>query len=393
MQKNKKGTILSIVVFIFGVLLPIFLWKTGNSFNLYFKPVIWILLLIMVVLFSKKRNRAYNFNKKAIFEISLMASLIYIISYYSLGLIIGYSKSPFDRSLIGILKNIWIFIPFIISREIIRDYIIKSTRKKTKFLIIFISITMIFSDIPYNTFSSYSSTLADIIEFSIKTFLPLTCLNIFLTYLCVRESYKSSLIYLIPIKIISLLTPVYPYNLFFITIIIELLIPFIVYTKIENLFNLVGILSIYKNNDVSSKIKKILFLSFLILMLLFTTRMLPISPIVILSNSMYPYIERGDIAIINKIDSSQIKINDIIEYRLDDIYVIHRVINIKNTSKGKTYITKGDNNKSKDSKPVYKEQINGKVVGFVPKVGYPTIWIREFLDRARGIKIREGDRL
>lgn len=108
---------------------------------------------------------------------------------------------------------------------------------------------------------------------------------------------------------------------------------------------------------------------------------------------MKPYMEKGDIAIIEKIESSKVKINDIIEYKLDDIYVIHRVINIRNTSDGIIYITKGDNNKAKDSKPVKENQINGKVVGYIPKIGYPTIWFREFLEHARGVKIKEGDRV
>ena len=393
MQKNKTGIILFVFIFVIGVLLPVFLFETGKIYNLVIKPLSWLFLLVLTLLFSKKKTKSYNFDKKAIFEISLMYSLIYIILYYSLGLIIGYSKSPFDRSLLGIINNIWIFIPFIVFREIIRDYIIKFSKKGEKKLIIIITLIMIFTDISYASFEAYSSSLADIIEFSIKTFLPAACLNVFLSYICYRESYKSSIIYLIPIMIIKIITPVFPYDLFFVLIIVDLLIPFMAFLKIENLYTLSSMVSIYKKNDFKSILGKVLGLMFLVFTLLFTTRLLPISPIVILSDSMAPYIERGDIALIKKIESSNIKINDIIEYRIDDVYVIHRVVNIKKTDKGCEYITKGDNNKSVDSKVVLPNQINGKFIGYVPKMGFPTIWIREFLEEARGLKIKEGDRI
>ncbi len=393
MQKNKEVYILLVFILIIGVLLPIFLFDIGKLYNVIIKPLSWFFLMFMTILLSKNKRKSYNFDKKAILEISLMYSLIYIILYYSLGLIIGYSKSPYDRTLLGILNNIWVFIPFIICREIIRDYIIKSSNKGEKKIFIIITLILILTDISFSSFEIYSNTLADIIEFSIKSFLPAAFLNVFLTYLCYREGYKSCLAYLLPIMFIKLVTPVFPFNIFFVIVIVDLVIPFVAFLKIEKLYNLSSMISIYKKNDLKSILGKILALLFLIFILLFTTRLLPISPIVILSNSMSPFFERGDIAIIKKIDISKVKINDIIEYRIDDVYVIHRVINIKKTNTGNIYYTKGDNNKSNDSKPVFEDQINGKFIGYIPKLGYPTIWIREFLEGARGIKIREGDRI
>lgn len=393
MQKNKAGIILSIITFLLGVILPILLFNLGNTFNYVIKPLIWTFLFALVVVFLKKTKKAYNFNKNAIIEVALITSLIYIIIYFSLGLIIGYSKSPYDRSFIGIIKNIWVFIPFIVFREIVRDHIIKSSKKNSKLLIVLITVIMVFTDISFNSFQAYSKTIADIIEFSVKTFLPAICLNVYLSYLCVKESYKSSITYIVPIILLRLISPVFPYNLFFVTIVVDLTIPFVSFMKIESLYSLSGIVSIYKKKDKESIIRKIVSLVIIVLVLLFTTRLLPVSPIVIVSNSMVPYMERGDIAIIQKKESSKIKINDIIEYRLGDTYIIHRVVNIKNINNEHVFITKGDNNSSPDSKSVKSEQINGIVIGYIPKIGYPTIWIRDFLENVRGIRVKEGDRV
>ena len=94
---------------------------------------------------------------------------------------------------------------------------------------------------------------------------------------------------------------------------------------------------------------------------------------------MYPYIERGDIVIMKKTPFQEIKINDIIEYKLDNISVIHRVLEIKNTRDGKVLITKGDNNQSADSKEVTAEQVHGIIVTNIPKAGYPTLWLKEIV--------------
>ncbi|MDD4831915.1 MAG: hypothetical protein PHR09_03600 [Bacilli bacterium] len=84
MQKNKTGIILFVFIFVIGVLLPVFLFETGKIYNLVIKPLSWLFLLVLTLLFSKKKTKSYNFDKKSIFEISLMYSVIYIILYYSL---------------------------------------------------------------------------------------------------------------------------------------------------------------------------------------------------------------------------------------------------------------------------------------------------------------------
>lgn len=385
-MKNKTGIILSIVVFFFGAILPIFFFHLNNVFVYFIKPFSWLVLLLIVFLFSKKANKPYNFNKRYIMEYTIIAALIYIIIYFSLGLVVGYNNSSFDRSLMGIAKNLWAIIPFLISRELIRDRLIKTSPKGYNLVPILITIFLVFTNIPYSTFVSNSKTLIDIIEFLVKTLMPSIFINVFLSYLCIKESYKSSLLYILPLRIITYLTPIFPVQIFFITIIIDLLIPLFTFMKIDNLFNRINLNKVYEEKTVFYYIRRYLTLSILLFLVMFSIRVLPISPIVILSNSMLPYIEKGDLVIIKKTGLHDIKINDIIEYKVGGVHIVHRVINIKEANKGHIYITKGDNNDAVD-RPVYDEQIVGKVVGYIPKLGYPTIWIREFLEKARGIKV------
>lgn len=79
-------------------------------------------------------------------------------------------------------------------------------------------------------------------------------------------------------------------------------------------------------------------------------------------NSMFPFFCDGDVLEVARVSPKRILTNDFITFYLGTQLVTHRVI-YKNTSAKKPYfITKGDNNLKAD-KPVYFQQVVGKVVG------------------------------
>lgn len=92
----------------------------------------------------------------------------------------------------------------------------------------------------------------------------------------------------------------------------------------------------------------------------------------VLSGSMEPDIPTGSvIGIQTSNDSDDYEEGDIITYRHDDIFITHRIIEVKQG--GNQYITKGDNNNTPDPDPVLKQQIVGVHSGLtVPYVGYAT---------------------
>ena len=79
------------------------------------------------------------------------------------------------------------------------------------------------------------------------------------------------------------------------------------------------------------------------------------------TESMSPTIEKGDIVIIKIGD--EIKENDIITYKKDNVLITHRISKINEN----TIIAKGDYNNT-DDVPIQKEQVIGKVVFIVNNV-------------------------
>ncbi len=88
------------------------------------------------------------------------------------------------------------------------------------------------------------------------------------------------------------------------------------------------------------------------------------------TGSMSPTIEVGDIIIIKIGD--EIKKNDIITYKQDDVLITHRIEQID----GDTIITKGDYNNIQDE-PIERSQVIGKVVHIFNNV---EVWKQVFTD-------------
>ena len=96
---------------------------------------------------------------------------------------------------------------------------------------------------------------------------------------------------------------------------------------------------------------------------------------VIVSGSMEPIIKVRDAVVIRRVPESEIAVGDVVTYQSRDesfygILVTHRVVNIKEENGKKVFVTKGDHNATVDRLPISSDQIYGKVIMRIPKIGY-----------------------
>lgn len=92
-------------------------------------------------------------------------------------------------------------------------------------------------------------------------------------------------------------------------------------------------------------------------------------PFIVLSGSMESEIFPGDLAIVKDIGTEELKVNDVIAFRSEDIVVTHRIVEIKNENGAIKYKTKGDNNNSQDVGDVLPEQVEGLYKFKISKMG------------------------
>ena len=99
------------------------------------------------------------------------------------------------------------------------------------------------------------------------------------------------------------------------------------------------------------------------------------SAYVIVTGSMEPVIKTKDAVLVRRVDDDDINVGDVVTYLANDesyngILITHRVVNIKDENGKKIYYTKGDHNETVDRSPIEDNQIYGKVVMRIPKIGY-----------------------
>ena len=86
-------------------------------------------------------------------------------------------------------------------------------------------------------------------------------------------------------------------------------------------------------------------------------------PLIVLTDSMYPKIESGDLIICNMVEAQDIKVNDVISF-FDPAgngtsIVTHRVVEIFEENGEIFFRTRGDNNNTDDKEPVPAENLVG----------------------------------
>ena len=89
----------------------------------------------------------------------------------------------------------------------------------------------------------------------------------------------------------------------------------------------------------------------------------------IISGSMEPTININDIVIVKKTNPNDIKVNDIITFKVENEIITHRVIDIEIIDNKTVYTTKGDKNNVTDIEKITDTQIEGKCIAKVSKIG------------------------
>ena len=89
----------------------------------------------------------------------------------------------------------------------------------------------------------------------------------------------------------------------------------------------------------------------------------------IVSESMEPTFYKDDLAIVKSYYYEELQKGDIITFKQDDRIISHRISKIVKNKNEKQFITKGDNNKVEDIESVNTQDIFGKVVYVIPKIG------------------------
>ena len=95
----------------------------------------------------------------------------------------------------------------------------------------------------------------------------------------------------------------------------------------------------------------------------------------VLSGSMEPNYHVGSLIVVKKTDAGEVEVGDVITYVLNEdlVTVTHRVV--EKLDEEQRFITKGDANEDIDAVKVHYNNLIGKPVIQIPKMGYVTVFL------------------
>lgn len=146
--------------------------------------------------------------------------------------------------------------------------------------------------------------------------------------------------------------------------------------------------SIKRRKDINTRIKKIIFIFLVII--LYNVVLLYMSYIdkfdtpsfyiykayLISTESMEPELKKGDAIIIKKVAEDQLRVNDIVTFKINGEIITHRIVRIDEVNSEKFYITKGDNNNVEDSDELRFSDIEGKKIIKIPHLGNVVVGLK-----------------
>jgi signal peptidase len=96
----------------------------------------------------------------------------------------------------------------------------------------------------------------------------------------------------------------------------------------------------------------------------------------VLTGSMRPYLQPGDIIVDKAVRAEEIKVGDVVTYKAGGSIVTHRVVKVIDESGEPLFRTRGDANNTDDGSPISEEQLIGRVIFRIPYGGYVARFIR-----------------
>ena len=375
-RESKYKVIITLLIilalFVEILVIPKFFSDYSSILNL----VIWI---IIAIISQNLENQHNNFkSKKETLKTVFIIISIYLFFYYASGLFLGFAKNVYTNSLKNIIINFIMYIAIIPFQEYTRSRIVNNTRNN--FIYFLITVALILANINYSNLSNYFSTGSTTFEYFAGTIYPLIIESVLCTFLVKKGSYVISLMFLLPLKCADIFIPIVPNMDWFIKVSYISALVIIVYYFANYEYKIFVERFTRKEIKKDDPKKSIPSVIFVMLFTFFVAGILPIKPVALLSNSMFPNVKRGDVVIVKKLKHEDLRnlcIGDVVEYKIDNISIVHRIVDIHKSSNGEyIFITKGDANRSEDS-PVTEEQIRGIAKHYIPHVGYPSVWFSE----------------
>lgn len=343
--------------------------------NIFTRIVLAILLFIymIAILIILKKRKILSIYSKQVTYLMFALGLVYVISFYMMGIYFGFYESTVKLSFWSLFHYIIPYIIIIVSSEVIR-YIFLSQKIKITKILTFISMVLIDLVLYINVYNITSlEKLLTVIGYIL--FASISC-NLLYNYIANRFGYKPVIFYRLITVLYCYIVPVIPDVYIFFKSVLRMLYPYLIYLLLEYTYSKKDKIISYVDKKTRIINTSILF-TFVIAITMLVSCQFKYGVLVVGSGSMSGTLNKGDVIVFESYTKQSIAKDDIIIFEKDDLSVIHRVKKIRFVNGENHYYTKGDANEKMDEGYTTNKQIKGISKFKISYIGYPAIWLRD----------------
>ena len=350
----------------------------NNTKFIYFgKPLLWLGVAWLVYQFPRGRKAGRMSLQRFINHLAVGSAVVYLLFMMVGGMITGFGRSPYSFGLVTSSINFLYIFSLTVGVEAARAYLLNSYKgKRVFFLIGLVSLFFVFTEISFRELRNLTTIFAAVRYFG-STFCPAFAVNIFTSYLAYLGGFVPAAIFHGLLLAFEWFCPILPDLSWTMKTFLGCFIPAFTLLFVRNLYYLQARL-LKRTTTESEELFGWLVTSVIAVAIIwFAVGLFPLYPSVIVTGSMEPVIKPGDIVLVKKIAGEEAMVGDVLQFYEPEekLNITHRVMAI-NQEGTKLLETKGDNNEFPDSDPVTMEQVKGKVIGIIPKVGWFTLLLR-----------------
>lgn len=364
-------------IIIVAILIWFLCFRNINTSNLI-SVVVWALILVIFqILLGIESDRTSN--KIDTIQVVFLYTVTYYILTYLVGIIVGYTKTPYSLVPISIIKNVLPVLLVIILQEIFRYNVI--VKCKNKLVITMLIITFILLDIALNI-SHYSfGTAMDIFEVIGILIVPSIANNLLLTFMDYKAGYYPTIIYRILTECLIFIIPVVPDFNIYIQAVLKVVFPTILFLKFNTMYAK-QTFSLVRRKSLARVFVNVAIACVVLVIVFLVSGAFKYYAMAIGSASMTPNVNKGDAVIVEKLKTTaKLKKGMIIAFRYDKTVICHRIYKIEMKNGSMVITTKGDNNNAPDNWELERYNVIGKVNYKIPVIGWPSVWLSEFLKK------------
>ena len=375
-----KSWSILVLIIAYIVLYKFFIFENYMKYSEFISVSFLGVVLALSIIFLGFRKSKNTILGKNVFKIVLFYVVLAFFVMYGIGLIVGFLRNAYSRSIVSIFDNIFAPILIILLVEFIR-YIFVSANKDKKVLINILTAVLIGFEL-VTTIRAFDITDLPV-AFNITATVVLPCVfkNILLSYLTYHVGYRIPIFYRLIMDIYLFVVPLIPSLGDYVNSMILISLPILIYIGACGMVDDASNKSEPIFNKKRFTIWDIPIAIVLITLVALISGFFPHYMIGIGSDSMKPVISKGDAVILEKVnDKTKLKKGDIIAYNNGKLIIVHRIKKITGKGKNISYTMKGDANNGTDPRAVYRNQIQGIVRLKIPYIAWPIVWLTELFN-------------